>query len=319
MQEIKERLGLLKDETTKSVEHLDLPAKKEELKKLEAQMAAEGFWDDQTRAQRVSREAGLLRNTIEAWEKLDQDVQDLIELTEMIDPATDPDSFKQLQADVDEAEKNHNRLNIELYLSGPYDQADAIISFHAGTGGTDAQDFAEMLMRMYLRYCEKRGWKTTQMDLSTAAEAGIKSASYRVEGAFAYGYLKHENGVHRLVRISPFAQKNTRETSFALVEVTPEIDEGAIEINESDLEWDVFRASGAGGQSVNTADSAVRLTHKPSGIVITCQNERSQLKNKQQAMKRLKSKLIALQEKHQLFECCGQLVGQPNQRRFRLP
>jgi len=300
MQEIKERLALLKVETEKSVKHLNLPAKEKILNKLEFKMSAEGFWDDQKHAQKISRDAGHLRNVIEDWKQLAHDVQNLIELTEMIDPATDPESFEQLQNDVTETEKNHNKLNIELYMAGPYDKNEAVISFHAGTGGTDAADFAEMLMRMYLRYCEHRGWKTRQIDQSPAAEAGIKSASFKVEGSFAYGYLKHENGVHRLVRISPFNSGGTRETSFALVEILPDVEESEIEVKEEDIKWDVFRAGGAGGQSVNTADSAVRLTHSPSGIVVTCQNERSQLQNKQQAMKTLKAKLIALQEKHHL-------------------
>jgi peptide chain release factor 2 len=275
-------------------------------------MSTEGFWDNQEHAQKISRDAGHLRSTIEAWEKLAHDVKDLMELTEMIDPAVDPDSFKQLQEDVTEAEKTHDKLNIELYLSGQHDKQDAVLSFHAGTGGTDAQDFAEMLERMYLRYCEKRDWKTEQLDHTVGDEAGIKSASYKVSGPFAYGYLKHENGVHRLVRLSPFNSGNTRETSFALVEVTPDIDESAVEVKEEDLKWDVFRSGGAGGQSVNTADSAVRLTHVPSGLVVTCQNERSQLQNKQQALKMLKSKLIALQEKHHL-ETIQEIRGEHTQ------
>lgn len=300
MQEIKERLTLLKDETEKSISHLDFPGKKTKLAAMDLEMSQPDFWSNQELAQKVSREAGGIRNSIEAWEKLAKDIQDSIELTEMIDPATDAKSFDDLKKSVDELEKTHNQLNIELYLSGPYDAKNALISFHAGTGGVDAQDFAEMLMRMYLRYCEKRDWKTTQIDLSPAETAGIKSASFLVEGTFAYGYLKHEGGVHRLVRLSPFNSKGTRETSFALVEVTPQIEETEVEIKEDDLEWDVFRAGGHGGQSVNTTDSAVRVTHKPTGLVVTCQNERSQLQNRQSALAYLKSKLVALQEKHHL-------------------
>lgn len=262
-------------------------------------MSEPNFWDDNEKAQQVSQKAGHLRQTIEEWEKLQFDIKDTVELLEMIDEA-DADSIQDVTRTIDELEKTHAKLNIELYLAGPYDTNSAIISFHAGTGGTDAQDFAEMLMRMYLRFAEKRGWRTEELDKTPGAEAGIKSASYLVSGPFAYGYLKHENGVHRLVRISPFAQKSTRETSFALVEVTPQIPEEEVEIKEEDIEWDVFRSSGAGGQSVNTADSAVRLTHKPTGLVITCQSERSQLQNKQQALARLKAKLVSLQEQHHL-------------------
>ncbi len=299
MQEIKDRLTLLQDEVKKSLEHLGLPAKKSKLASLEQDMAAPDFWGDQGRAQRISKEAGLLRETIESWEKLEHDVESLLELNEMVD-SSDKDTVIQLEKDTTESEKLHNRLNIELYLSGPYDAKDAILSFHAGTGGVDAQDFAEMLMRMYLRYCETRGWKTTQLDLSPAEEAGIKSASFRVEGAYAYGYLKHEHGVHRLVRLSPFNAKQSRETSFAMVEVVPELEEVELEIKDDDLEWDFFRAGGAGGQNVNKTSTAARVTHIPSGLSVACQTERSQVQNRENALKTLKTKLLALQEQNQL-------------------
>jgi peptide chain release factor 2 len=300
MQEIKERLALLSDETEKSITHLNLPKKKDELKELEDQMSQPGFWDDQEKAQKISREAGHIRKTIEEWGQLQKDIVDYIELTEMIDPATDAESFEQLKEDVALAEKTHNALNIQLYLSGPYDKNDAIVSFHAGTGGTDAQDFAEMMLRMITRYAEHMDWSVTQMDMTPGSEAGIKSASIRISAPFAYGYLKHENGVHRLVRLSPFNSGGTRETSFAMIEVVPDLDGDEIDIKEEDLKWDVYRSGGAGGQSVNTTDSAVRLTHVPTGLVVTCQNERSQLQNKQQALKIMTAKLVALQEKHHL-------------------
>lgn len=299
MQEIKDQLHLLEDEVGKSLEHLDLPQKKSALAVLEAEMAEPDFWGDQNHAQTVSKQAGLLRETIQLWEKLAHDVQSLLDLTEMVD-ASDKETVAQLEKDTKDAEKLHNRLNIELYLSGPYDSKDAILSFHAGTGGVDAQDFAEMLMRMYLRYCENRGWKCTQLDLSTAEEAGIKSASFRVEGAYAYGYLKHEHGVHRLVRLSPFNAKQSRETSFAMVEVVPEMEEVELEIKEDDLEWDFFRAGGAGGQNVNKTSTAARVTHIPTGLSVACQTERSQVQNRENALKTLKTKLLALQEQHHL-------------------
>ncbi len=300
MQEIKDRLDLLKDETQKSIEHLDLPAKKKRQKELEIEMSQPEFWNDAHHAKSVSKEAGLLRQIIEDWEKLAFDINDIAEICEMID-ASDVKSVKEMEADLEALEKRHNRLNTELYLSGEYDQNEAIISFHAGTGGVDAQDFAEMLMRMYLRYCEKRGWKTQQLDMSPAEEAGIKSAAFKVIGAYAFGYLKGEAGVHRLVRHSPFNSKGSRETSFALVEVVPDIGEDTdIEIREEEIEWDFYRAGGKGGQNVNKVSSAARAHHIPTGIVVACQMERSQIQNREVCLQMLKSKLVALKIKHQL-------------------
>ena len=308
MQEIKDRLMQLADEVEKSLAHLDLPGKKARLTELDTQMAAPDFWNDQASAQKVSKEAGLIRGTIESWEKLEHDVKNLLELTEIVDPE-DKQAVAELATDTTAAEKTQHHLNVELYLSGPYDSCDAILSFHAGTGGVDAQDWAEMLMRMYLRYCESKGWKTTQLDLSTAETAGIKSASFKVEGNFIYGYLKHEHGVHRLVRISPFNSKGTRETSFAMVDVAPDIGETEVEIRDDELDWEFIRASGAGGQNVNKVSSAVRLKHIPSGLVVTCQTERSQIQNRMNALGMLKAKLVALQEQHHL-ENMQQITGE---------
>jgi peptide chain release factor 2 len=299
MQELKDRLALLDNEIQKSITHLDLPQKKSHLAALDAEMSMPDFWSNQEEAQKISREAGLIRTTIESWEGLAKDVKDLIDLTEMV-AADDREAIDQIEKDTTAAEKKHAKLNDELYLSGPYDASSVIISFHAGTGGVDAQDFAEMLMNMYIKYADRQGWKATQLHLTPAEEAGIKSASFKIEGPYAYGYLKHEHGVHRLVRLSPFNAGHTRETSFALVEVTPEIGEAELEIKEDDLNWEFCRSGGAGGQNVNKTNSAVHLTHKPTGLSVACQTERSQLQNRQVALAILKSKLLALKERHHL-------------------
>ena len=265
---------------------------------LEAQMQEPGFWDDQSRAQQISTEHARLTRRLERYERLEREFEDASELFEL-----DPSLEEQLTEQLGPVEAELGRLEEDALFTGEYDAGDAILEIHAGTGGTDAQDWAEMVLRMYLRWTADRGFQTEVLEASAGEEAGLKSATVAVRGENAYGILKAERGVHRLVRLSPFDAAHRRHTAFAQVVVAPLLpDEAPMEIDESDLRIDTYRATGAGGQHVNKTDSAVRITHIPTGIVVQCQNERSQTSNKATALRVLKSRLAELEEERREAE-----------------
>ncbi len=280
--------------------HFDVTHKEQELKELERQTTKNDFWNDADNSSKILKQINSLKSKVEVFKKINIELNNLLDMSELLQIEEDEELIKELIKSTIVLEKNIEKLEITTLLSGKYDINNAILTIHPGAGGTEAQDWAEMLYRMYTRWANANNYDVKELDYLEGDEAGLKSVTFSVNGAYAYGYLKGEMGVHRLVRISPFDAGGRRHTSFASVEVLPEItDDIELNINADDIKMDVYRASGAGGQHINKTSSAVRLTHIPTGIVVACQTERSQFQNKDTAMKMLKSKLLTLKEKEQ--------------------
>ncbi|MCI6319751.1 MAG: peptide chain release factor 2 [Clostridiales bacterium] len=291
----KQKLREMEPELDKLSAALDIESAKQEAARLEDETAQDGFWNDLERSQKVQMRLKQLQNKIARQEKLISSWEDLTTLCEMGQEEDDPEILEELKSEYADLEEKVEETRMTTLLSGEYDNSNAILQFHAGAGGTEAQDWAQRLYRMYTRWAERHGFVYKILDYEDGDEAGIKSAAISIEGENAYGLLKSENGVHRLVRVSPFDANARRQTSFAAIEVMPEMeDDDSVEIREEDIEMQVYRASGAGGQHVNKTSSAVRLIHKPTGIVVASQQERSQFQNKDNCMKMLRAKLLEL-------------------------